>query len=117
VEAVRAKIGQAAHEVPQDVVFAENAGPAGYWFVIGAFVETWARALSQRVEQNPMNETGLIYLHSGTTLNVGVGTPGFGHGAGSGRAEFVSGPAPRIETLDMYLARVAGSAGSWIPIL
>jgi hypothetical protein len=117
VEAVRAHVRAAPHEIPPDVPFAENAGPAGYWFVLGAFVQTWVRSLSQQIERNLLSESGLIYLHSGTSLNVGLGTAAFGQTAGSGQAEFVSGPSPRIETLEMYLAREAGSASSWIPIL
>ena len=117
IDAVRAHVRPGVHAVPADVHFAENAGPAGYWFGIGAFVQAYAQSLSQRLEQNPMTEIAMIYVHSGTSLNVGIGAPLFGRVGSGGQAEFVSGPSPRMETLDMYLVRSAGSRGSsWIPV-
>jgi hypothetical protein len=84
-----------------------HPGLLGHWFAVGDYVHSYARALGSLDASAAMNESDLMYLHSGSTLNVGLCSPALrpeGHGE---QVEFVAGTPPRLEPLKDYFARFA----------
>lgn len=88
-----------------------EVGVIGHWFGLCDHVDAWAAQASRMDPELMVGRIGLVWLHAGSVLNVGVCAPAAQRGCNE-QAEFVAGTPPRLQPLDDYLARFGVSGRS-----
>ena len=94
-------------------------GLQGTWYAIGDFIQPYkeyirTRALPKTVtrfgRRSLFTEAAVVTYEPGVVLNVGRAAPLNGHPGGGEQAEFLEGPAPRVQPLCGVWGREYGHA-------
>jgi len=120
LDALRVHVGAGEGAATADGVhLVSGAGLRGRWYAIGDFVQPYAEYIASRaLPRTPtrygkisfFTQAALATFQAGTILNVGRAAGLFGHPGGGEQAEFLEGPAPRLQELPGTWANRYGHA-------